>query len=230
MQIDIVDFVDGARAARGVAVIIDVFRAFSVACYAFHGGARRMIPFADADAALALKRANPGWLAFGERYGKKLEGFDLGNSPYEVTLADLRGKTIVHTTHAGTQGLSNATGADVVLTGSLVNAGAICSYIRSLAPSHVTLVRMGQAAQQRCAEDDLCAEILHARLSGRAYDTAGVRARLRIAPAAQKFFDPAATWAPEPDFELCTDVDRFDFVLRLTGRDQPHPWLERIAL
>ncbi|HVY80566.1 MAG TPA: 2-phosphosulfolactate phosphatase [Steroidobacteraceae bacterium] len=230
MQIEIVDFVAGARAARGVAVIIDVFRAFSVACYAFDGGARRIIPFADADAALALKRANPGWLAFGERYGKKLDGFDLGNSPYEVTLADLRGKTIVHTTHAGTQGLSNATGADVVLTGSLVNAGAICSYIRSLAPSHVTLVRMGQAAQQRCAEDDLCAEILYARLSGRAYDTTNVRSRLRAAPAAQKFFDPAATWAPEPDFDLCTDVDRFDFVLRLTGRDQPHPWLEGVAV
>lgn len=230
MQIDIVDFVAGARAARGVAVVIDVFRAFSVACYAFDGGAHRMIPFADADEALATKHANPGWLAFGERHGKKLDGFDLGNSPYEVTLADLRGKTIVHTTHAGTQGLSNARGADVVLTGSLVNAGAICSYIRSLAPTHVTIVRMGQAATERSAEDDLCAELLHARLSGRPYDTSTVRARLRSAPAAQKFFDPAAHWAPEPDFDLCTDVDRFNFILRLAGRDQPHPWLEKIAL
>jgi 2-phosphosulfolactate phosphatase len=230
MQIDIVDFVEGARAAHGVAVIIDVFRAFTVACYAYDGGAHRMIPFADADAALALKRGNPGWLAFGERYGKKLEGFDLGNSPYEVTLADLRGKTIVHTTHAGTQGLSNAKGADIVLTGSLVNAGAICSYIRSLAPSHVTIVRMGQAAQKRTEEDDVCAELLHARLSGHPYDISAIRSRLRSCPAAQKFFDASATWAPEPDFNLCTDVDRFNFVLRLTGRDQPHPWLEKIAL
>ena len=227
MQIEIVDFVAGARAARGVAVVIDVFRAFSVTCYAFEGGVERMIPIGDHEEALTLKRANPGWLAFGERYGKKLDGFDFGNSPYEITLANLRGKTIVHTTHAGTQGLTNATGADVVLTGSLVNAGAICAYIRSLDPSHVTIVRMGQAAKERSAEDDLCAELLHARLSGRAYDTSTVRSRLRTAPAAQKFFDPAATWAPEPDFNLCTDVDRFDFVLRLTGRDQTHPWLER---
>jgi hypothetical protein len=35
------------------------------------------------------------------------------------------------------------------------------------------------------------------------------------APSARKFFDAEATWAPERDFELCTDVDRFDFVLRL---------------
>jgi phosphosulfolactate phosphohydrolase-like enzyme len=58
VQIDVVDFVEGARGARGVAVVIDVFRAFSVACYAYDGGAHRMIPFADAEAALALKRAN----------------------------------------------------------------------------------------------------------------------------------------------------------------------------
>jgi hypothetical protein len=30
-----------------------------------------------------------------------------------------------------------------------------------------------------------------------------------------KFFDPACSgWAPRDDFDYCTDVDRFDFVLR----------------
>jgi 2-phosphosulfolactate phosphatase len=230
MQIEIVDFVAGARAARGVTVVIDVFRAFSVACYAFAGGAERMIPIGGIEQALALKRANPGWLAFGERYGKQLDGFDFGNSPTHIVEADLRGKTIVHTTHAGTQGLANAQGADVVLTGSLVNAGAICRYVSSLAPSVVTIVRMGTAGSARTDEDDVCAELLHARLSGRPYDISTIRDRLRRCPAAQKFFDPEATWAPERDFELCTDVDRFDFVLRLTGREQSHPYLERVAV
>src|SRR5262249_6556218 len=162
-----------------------------------------------------LKRAHPQWLAFGERHGRKLPGFDFGNSPTDILAVDLRDKTVLHTTHAGTQGLTNASAADVGLTGSLVNAGAICAHIQSLAPSCVTVVRMGQNAEARATEDDLCAELLHARLSGRAYDTSSLRARLRAAPAAQKFFDPTATWAPERDFELCTDVDRFDFVLRL---------------
>ena len=44
---------------------------------------------------------------------------------------------------------------------------------------------------------------------------ADVRERLRGAPSARKFFDPACDWAPQRDFELCTQVDAFDFVLRL---------------
>lgn len=228
MQIEITDFVAGAQAARGVAVVIDVFRAFSVACYAFAGGAARMVPFADIEAARACKRANPSFITVGERHGRKLEGFDFGNSPADISEADLRGKTLIQTTHAGTQGLTNAHGADIVLTGSLANAGAICEYIRSLSPRYVTIVRMGQGAVERCMEDDTCAELLHARLTGRMYDVGGIRERLRAAPAAQKFFDPEATWAPERDFDLCTDVDRFDFVLRLAARDEPHPCLERV--
>jgi 2-phosphosulfolactate phosphatase len=115
-----------------------------------------------------------------------------------------------------------------VLTGSLVNAGAICRYISSLAPGRVTIVRMGTAGATRTEEDDVCAELLYARLSGQSYDVSKIRERLRRCPAAAKFFDPEATWAPERDFELCTDTDRFDFVLRLTGRDGALPYLEQI--
>ena len=75
---------------------------------------------------------------------------------------------------------------------------------------------MGQEARERCAEDDLYAESLRLMLEGGAPPTAdGVRARLRDAPAALKFFDPACDWAPRTDFDYCTEVDRFDFVLRL---------------
>ena len=228
MQVECLDFVAGARAARGLAVIIDVFRAFSVACYATAGGARRIHPVAAIEDARALMAEHPDWLSIGERHARRLEGFDFGNSPTDIAAADLQGRTLIHTTHAGTQGLTAATGAEEVLTGSLVNAAAICRYIAARRPERVSIVRMGQDARERCAEDDLCAELLVARLAGREFDTGRVRERLAGAPAAQKFFDPAADWAPRTDFDLCTDVDRFDFVLRLAGRDQPLPWLERI--
>jgi 2-phosphosulfolactate phosphatase len=229
MQIEIVDFVAGARGARGVAVVIDVFRAFSVACYAFAGGVQRIIPVGEIEVARRFKAQNPQFLAIGERHARRLEGFDFGNSPSEVEQANLVGKTLLHTTHAGTQGLVNATGADVVLTGALVNADAICRYIRKLAPARVSIVRMGREAVERSEEDDLCAELLAARLRDQPFDTSTVRERLRGARSAAKFFDPLATWAPEADFNLCTDVDRFDFVLRL-NRDADPPFLERIPI
>jgi 2-phosphosulfolactate phosphatase len=228
MQVECLDFVEGARDARGLAVVIDVFRAFSVACYATAGGARRIHPVAAIEDALALKQQHPDWVFIGERHARRLEGFDFGNSPTDISAADLKGRTLVHTTHAGTQGLRAATGADEVLTGSLVNAGAICRYIESRRPDRVSIVRMGHEATERCAEDDLCAELLAARLAGRDFDTTAIRPRLAEATSAQKFFDPSADWAPRTDFDLCTDVDRFDFVLRLAGRDQALPWLEPI--
>jgi 2-phosphosulfolactate phosphatase len=230
MQIEVMDFVAGAREARGVAVVIDVFRAFSVACYAYARGAKRLIPVAEVETALSLRRDHPEYLAIGERGGKKVDGFDFGNSPTEISAADVRGRTIVQTTSAGTQGLTNAAGADVVLTGSLVNAAAICAYIESLKPERVSIVRMGKAAKERSAEDDLCAEVLRARLSGEGYDVSGVRAKLRESPAAKMFFNPEATWAPEGDFDLCTDVDRFGFVLRLKNGSPGHAYLEKINL
>ena len=228
MAVDIVDFVAGAQSARGLTVIIDVFRAFSVAVYAFSRGADRIVPVAAIEEARALKVQFPEALLIGERYGRPLPGFDCGNSPTELGRFDLVGRTLIHTTHAGTQGLANATQADEVITGALVNAGAIVRYIRQRRPARVTLVRMGQGAQQRCAEDDLCAELLAARLRGEDPPIIGIPARLRQADSAQKFFDPACDWAPQGDFEFCTRTDAFDIVLQL-DRSLAVPALRRAS-
>lgn len=213
MQITITDFVAGARTAQGLVVIIDVFRAFSLAAYAFARGAASMVPVAAEAQARAYREQHPDWLLIGERHARMLPGFDSGNSPHDLHRLDLRGHTLIHTTHAGTQGLTQAGQADEVITGALVNAAAIVRYIRQRQPAQVTLVRMGHEAISRCAEDDLCAELLRARLQGEP-EPRNVREQLRAAPSAQKFFDPACDFAPEQDFQLCTELDRFDFVLR----------------
>lgn len=227
MQISIVDHVTGARSARGVAIVIDVFRAFSVAAYAFLRGAATVVPVAAVEDARELKRQHPDWLLIGERHARPLPGFDCGNSPADLEQFDLTGRTLIHTTHAGTQGLTNALQADEVITGALVNAGAIVRYVQARQPSVVTIVRMGHQARENCDEDDICAELLRSRLSGEPMPTAGIRERLRSAASAQKFFDPACDWAPERDFELCTRVDEFAFVLQLDSSQAP-PRLRRI--
>lgn len=215
------DFVAGARAARGLTVVIDVFRAFSLAAHAFARGVRAIVPVADLDYARELKRLHPDWLLIGERYARPLPGFDSGNSPADLERFDLRERSLIHTTHSGTQGLTAARGADEVITGALVNAGAIVRYIQSRAPAVVTLVRMGKQAQQRCEEDDLCAQLLQQRLAGETPLIDDVPQRLRSADSAAMFFDPACDWAPQRDFELCTQVDAFDFVLQLERGEAP---------
>jgi 2-phosphosulfolactate phosphatase len=228
VQIDVLDHVAGGRDARGIAVVIDVFRAFSVAAYAFDAGAARVLPVGEISDAIELGRRFPGSVLAGERHARRLPGFDAGNSPTEIRALDLRGRVLVHTTHAGTQGLVNAAGADEVLTGAFVNISAVCRYVKARAPARVSLVRMGHEARERCAEDDLYAECLRLLLLGVPAPLAEVRTRLRDAPAAVKFFDPACDWAPRDDFEYCTDVDRFDFVLRLKRVPGEPAELERV--
>jgi 2-phosphosulfolactate phosphatase len=228
VQIDVLDHVAGGRDARGIAVVIDVFRAFSVAAYAFDAGAARVLPVGEISDAIELGRRFPGSVLAGERHARRLPGFDAGNSPTEIRALDLRGRVLVHTTHAGTQGLVNAAGADEVLTGAFVNISAVCRYVKARAPARVSLVRMGHEARERCAEDDLYAECLRLLLLGEPAPLAEVRTRLRDAPAAVKFFDPACDWAPRDDFEYCTDVDRFDFVLRLKRVPGEPAELERV--
>lgn len=235
MEIRIADFVAGASAARGIAVIIDVFRAFSLAPYAFSAGVRTIYPVADIDEARRLKQSMSHCLLLGERHAVPPPDFDGGNSPAQLSRWNLLGREIIHTTHAGTQGLMSATQAEEVLTGSFVNASAIVRYLQARNPEVVTLVRMGYAAQSRCEEDDLCAEWLAAALQGHALpvnSSAQLADRLRHVKAAEKFFDPACSGhAPEADFTLCTELDRFDFILRLErSRSQAclvrvnHPW------
>ncbi|MFO1408295.1 MAG: 2-phosphosulfolactate phosphatase [Steroidobacteraceae bacterium] len=229
MRIDVYDHVDGARAARGTAVVIDVFRAFAVAPHLVDRGAARVLPAGEIEEALELGRRFPDALLVGERHARRLPGFEAGNSPTEVRAARVAGRVAVHTTHAGTQGLVNATGADEVLTGSFVNLSAVHRHIVARNPAQVSIVRMGQEARERCAEDDLYAECLQRLLEGGTPPTAGwVRERLRSAPAALKFFDPACDWAPLTDFDYCTEVDRFDFVLRLRRAPGAPLELERL--
>lgn len=233
MQVRVVDHVAGARGAQGVAVVIDVFRAFSVAAYAFSRGAATVIPVASVEDARELKRQHPDWLLIGERHARPLPGFDCGNSPTDLEKLDVAGRTIIHTTHAGTQGLTAVPDSVETLTGALVNAGAIVRYLQARQPEIVTLVRMGHEARENSDEDDLCAELLRSRLVGEPMSglsdsepVSGIRERLRQASSARKFFDPACDWAPERDFELCTRVDQFDFVLRV--RQPAAGWPKRL--
>jgi 2-phosphosulfolactate phosphatase len=228
MNIEILEFIEGARKAKGVVVIIDVFRAFSVECYAVDAGAARIIATSDVDKAFELKKLYRNSVLVGERHEKKIEGFEFGNSPTEIIKANLAGKTVIHTTTAGTQGLINATQADIVLTGSFVNANAIVKYIKFLNPVHVSLVAMGYRATISAEEDLLCAELISDLLKDNNSVTEERIADLRNT-SGKRFFNPEnLDFSPPTDFFLCTMVNRFDFVLKATKRSDGNVDLMRI--
>ncbi len=214
MDIKTLHLIEGAKQARGLAVIIDVFRAFSTACYVVRNGAREIIPVGDVELAYELKDGSPDYVLMGERQGKILPGFDYGNSPTEILKVDFSGKTVIQTTSAGTQGFANATGADELIYGSFVNAEANVAYIRKKSPEVVSLVCMGTWAIRQADEDALCAEYISGRLQNKTFDKQDIRARLKESKPARIFFDPAKDWAPETDFDYCLDIGLCDFVLK----------------
>ena len=215
MEIRILQLIEGARAARGLTVIIDVFRAMTVEAYVLHNGAADLLPVGSLEEAYAYREAHPGTILIGERGGKKCPGFDFGNSPSAVKHVDFTGKTVVHTTSAGTQGIANAVGADEMLTGSLVNAKAIADYIRNSGAEVVSLVCMGLEGLEPTAEDTLCAEYIKSLVEGKPMDLADGIAECKRTSGA-KFFDPANREVfPEEDFHLSVEADKFDFVLHV---------------
>jgi 2-phosphosulfolactate phosphatase len=228
MTIEILEFEEGARRAKGLTVIIDVFRAFSVACYAYSAGVDKIITTSDVAEAFKLKEKFPDSVLAGERNEKKIEGFDFGNSPTEVIRGNIKNKTFIHTTTAGTAGLANAVNADVLLTGSLVNAGAVAQYIKSMKPEHVSLVAMGYRATISADEDLLCAEIIASKLRNENMITED-RIKELINTSGKRFFNPEnADFSPPSDFFLCTMINRFNFVLRAIKRTENNIELQRI--
>ena len=228
MKLNILQLIDGAKKAEGLTVVIDVFRAFSLEAYMFSMGVKKIYPIGSVDEAYRLKRENPEYILAGERHGKILEGFDTGNAPSLLHLLDLENKTVVHTTSAGTQGIANAKNADEILGGSLVNAKAIAEYIRKSRAETVSLVCMGLEALAPTDEDTLCAEYIKALVLDVPFDVEAGIERLKVTSGA-KFFDPLQNDVfPREDFSMCTDVNKFSFVVRLNRSEEGHGYMERI--
>ncbi len=221
MEIIRLSLLEGARRARGTAIVIDVFRAFTTAAYAMGGGVERIIPVATSEEAFQLKRLHPDWLLVGESHGVKIRGFDYGNSPSEVAMADLRGRTVVLRTSSGVQGILSAEGADEVLLGSFVIAEATVDYIRARGAEVVSLVAMGWEGSRKTLEDELCADYIEARLRCERHDFSEMRSQNRADPQGAKFFDSHQSHFTPADFEAAMRLDRFDFALRFERGDPP---------
>ena len=214
MKIQILQLLEGAKKANGIAVIIDVFRAFTTECFFMANGAKEILAVGETEAAYALKKENPDYILAGERNEVMLSGFDYGNSPANIEHIDFSQKTIVHTTSAGTQGIAHAGNASEILTGSFVNASAIAKYITQKNADVVSLVCMGKAALSPTEEDTYCAEYIKSLLCKECYPL-NEKLHALIYSEGKRLFQPHnQKQCPKRDFLLATTPNRFSFVLK----------------
>jgi len=230
MEIKILHLLEGAKKAEGLVVIIDVFRAFSVACYVFGNNAKKIIPVGDIKKAYELKRKNPDYILIGERNGKKQKSFDYGNSPTQIESVDFNDKIIVQTTGSGTQGIINAKKADKIITGSFVNLLAIVKYIKKYKPNKLSLVCMGISGLKIADEDKYCAEFIYNLLNGINNNFEIIVNELKNRTG-KIFFDPKnKKWAPENDFYLCLNLNKFNFVLEANKEGNEKYYLKKVMI
>ena len=215
-QVNILHLIEGAKRAEGMTVIIDVFRAFSLECYLYDMGVKEIRPVRAIEEAFSLRDCISDSILIGERQGKKCEGFDYGNSPSTVSKEHVAGKTIIHTTSAGTQGIVNAVGASEIITGSLVNAKAVAKYIMEKQPQIVSLVCMGNGGVRTAPEDELCAEYIKSILEDKKFlDFEQRVSDLRHNGGEHFFVQSEQEVFPEADFWMCINYNRFPFVIKV---------------
>ncbi len=107
-------------------VIIDILRATSCFTAGIASGVEHIVAKATPEECIQLRKQ--GYLTAGERNGMKIEGFDLGNSPFEYMKAG--GKKIAATTTNGTKAIVATKDSNNVLIGSFLNISTIGEYIR----------------------------------------------------------------------------------------------------
>jgi 2-phosphosulfolactate phosphatase len=209
-----------ATEARGVVIVIDVIRAFSVAAYALAGGARGLWLVRAVEDALALRQREPEALLAGEVGGRLITGFDFNNSPACMAAADVQGRLLIQRTGAGTQGAIGAVNATHLLLCSLVNARATAAHARQLAATTDGLVTLmptegANAGEVKPPEDHLCANYLEALLRQRedapqvlAESLERLRASGRLSTFERGFPD-----FPFEDVAAFMAADRFSFAM-----------------
>lgn len=219
MEIFVGSLLEGARQASGAVAVIDVFRAFTTAAVALANGASRIVMVSTIEEAFALRESGLGQVCMGEVRGRKPDGFDFGNSPFEVLGLDFSGKTIIQRTSAGTQGIVAAAGADCLYAASLVTATATARGLAAAGSVRAALVAMGDSGVARTDEDELCALHLRNLLEGRPGDPEAVRRLIMAGGEIARFNDPGRPQLHRQDVEIALDIDRYDFAIRVRTED-----------
>jgi len=230
-------FTEGQAKGQHI-VVIDVLRASSTIVHACHKGIERIIPVASVEDATkflpTLDRKKT--LTGGESEGRKIEGFDLGNSPAEYTARVVRGKTLVFSTTNGTVAMTKSAAAKGILVGCFLNIGAVVTHLLAARPKNVAILCAGNQGRM-ALEDFVCGGMIAERI------LSSTRRKIDLNDAARAACSISATMPDvedvirtsshgrrlaelgfEDDLVYCSRVDKYTVVPavvegRISGRD-----------
>ncbi len=219
MRIKRYSLLKGSLEARGVTVIIDVFRAFTCEPLLYYYGVNKIILEHDIEKCRATKG---NYILIGENNEVPIDGFDLTNSPSFIMKKGrdyFFKKNIIHRTTSGIKGALNAfENSEEVLLASFVNARATAEYIKNCNPELVSIVAMGIRSIEKAPEDEFCGNYIESLLTGKNYDYINAIYNILINETAQKFLRGDKPYLPKEDPIICLQHDVFDFVLAVRKR------------
>ncbi len=197
----------------GVAVVVDVMRAYTTAAWALHLGADRILLTDDIEQAVEVASTIEGALLFKD--GVPDARFQLHNSPHQLQSLDVAGRTIVQRTTAGTVGAMAARRADHLFCTGYVSARATGEAVIALDPGAVTFVVTG--SEGTAAEDLSCAELIAEHVRGHEVDPSSYLEKARSSNSAARLMaavEAGYEGVAKEDVEMCLELDRFDFAMR----------------
>lgn len=118
--------INAGNLSNTVCIVLDIFRATTCIVTGFANECETIFPVLSLEEAHILAEQTGPVLFAGERYSLKLDGCDLGNSPFEFSQDKVKGKNIIMTTTNGTVAIKAAESAYRTLIGSFLNAKAVC--------------------------------------------------------------------------------------------------------
>jgi 2-phosphosulfolactate phosphatase len=220
---------DQAALADATVVVIDVVRSTTTIVEALANGAHEIYPTVSTEEAVKLAQSlgRDDTLLCGERKSQKVEGFDLGNSPGDFTRDAVEGKRLVMSTTNGTRAFSLGHESARVIACAFTNLSAVAEEVAAV--DDVVILCAGREGRFSMA-DALCAGHLIARIldvseGDHELDDASQAAEaLASRQPSTRFLSATAGGKAlaevglEGDLEICTDIDRHDFVAEMVDQ------------
>ncbi len=121
MEVNIVDGRKEKKFSTNPKVLVDIYRSTTTLPLMLERGVTKIFPVSSVSEARKMKKESPDYIIAGERYGFKVPGFQMSNSPYEVMNSNLKGKIVIFTSTNGTRVLKKIKDSEIVFISSYAN-------------------------------------------------------------------------------------------------------------